>query len=163
MARCDVCGNDYDKAFTITQRDVRTRSTASNALFRPRHRHARTAAVASLAMDWKPRCLLLLRALCRDGGVAGELRECAIERVRTRSSVSGPLGAGMSLHECGSPAIRVDGGSPSSAIACTVASCSSSTGSLARANRTRARFCPQLASPLKRRIATSCAARRRER
>jgi hypothetical protein len=31
MAKCDMCGNDYDKSFTIRKKGANTPSTASNA------------------------------------------------------------------------------------------------------------------------------------
>jgi hypothetical protein len=45
MARCEMCGNDYDKAFTVTMPGVTTTcSTVSSARCTPWHPRARTAA-----------------------------------------------------------------------------------------------------------------------
>ena len=48
MAICEVCGNDYDKTFSVVNGRTH-RSTASSARSTPSRRRARTAAVASSA------------------------------------------------------------------------------------------------------------------
>lgn len=53
MSKCDVCGNDYDKAFTLRQGEREASSTASNAPYMPSRRNAPTAAAGSSAMAWK--------------------------------------------------------------------------------------------------------------
>ena len=47
MAKCDMCGNDYDKTFTIRRDGRNTPSTASNAPFTCSRRNARIASAAS--------------------------------------------------------------------------------------------------------------------
>jgi hypothetical protein len=47
MAICDTCGNDYDKAFTITRGTLRGLSTALSAPFRLWLQPARTVAAGS--------------------------------------------------------------------------------------------------------------------
>ena len=72
MARCDVCGNDYDKAFTITQKG---RTHAFDSFECAIHAMAPACSHCSCAHHW-PRTgsrgrLLLLRDCAEMAGVAG--------------------------------------------------------------------------------------------
>ena len=53
MAKCELCGNEYDKAFTISQGGKNHVLIASNARSRFSHRRARIAAAGSSATDSK--------------------------------------------------------------------------------------------------------------
>ena len=53
MAICEVCGNEHDKSFELTQRAHTTPSTASNAQFRPSPQAASIANAELLVMAWK--------------------------------------------------------------------------------------------------------------
>jgi hypothetical protein len=51
MARCEVCGNEYDKSFEFESAAACMCSTASNARFTPLHRLARIAIARSSATE----------------------------------------------------------------------------------------------------------------
>jgi len=53
MAKCETCGNDYDKTFTMTKTAERMYSIVSNAWCMRSRQNARTAIAASLAMAWR--------------------------------------------------------------------------------------------------------------
>jgi hypothetical protein len=54
MATCEVCGNDYDKAFQVTVAGATHTLTASNAPSIRWRQPASTAAAGSSAMAWRP-------------------------------------------------------------------------------------------------------------
>ena len=53
MAKCDVCGNEYDKAFEIIKEARAVHSIVSNVRFMQWHPRARTVDVRSSVMAWK--------------------------------------------------------------------------------------------------------------
>ena len=54
MATCEVCGNDYDKAFQVTVAGATHTFDNSNAPFMPWRPPVRIAAAGSSAMAWRP-------------------------------------------------------------------------------------------------------------
>lgn len=53
MAKCDQCGNEYDKVFHIAGRDATGPSTALSALFRCLPRHVLMAVAGSSGTAWR--------------------------------------------------------------------------------------------------------------
>ena len=53
MAKCEVCGNDYDKSFAVTLGGKTGTSMRSNARSTPSRRNARIAAAGSSDTAWK--------------------------------------------------------------------------------------------------------------